>query len=68
MKARQYIKKCCEKGFIGGQEAYFIKSTYGIPPEILEDYGYKINYEGYGDAKEKHQEVSRLSSKKLFKK
>lgn len=58
MNLRKYIKTILQKGFISGEELYHIKSTFGLPPEFIEA-KFKVNWEGYEEAKKKHQKISR---------
>ncbi len=56
---------------ISGEEAFDLYQTYGFPLEltleIAEEYGRKVDIDGFYKAQEAHQELSRAGSEKKFK-
>ncbi len=68
-KGIKHFEKIAKKD-IGGQEAFNLFSTYGLPLEMIKDLsdkkGLKIDKKGFEKAYQKHQKLSRVGAEKKF--
>ncbi len=53
-------------GPISGSEAFNFYQTYGFPPELMKKFA-EVNLEGFEEAMQHHQELSRTASSGMFK-
>lgn len=60
-----------ERKVVSGKNAFFLYETYGFPIELTEEMakerGFSVDKEGFAQAYEKHQELSRQGAEKKFK-
>jgi alanyl-tRNA synthetase len=60
-----------QKKVISGKKAFFLYETYGFPLELTEamaeENGFEVDREGFQNAFEKHQEMSRKGAEQKFK-
>ena len=68
---RQFEKVAQEKKHISGEEAFLLFQSYGFPIEMTEEMAkeksIKVDTQGYKQAYEKHQELSKTTSAGVFK-